>query len=62
MSDDLVLIGASIRVPVDDLHAAIEAGGRGSLLTQDGVHFTPEGSRLLGQTVADFVRPPLTSA
>ena len=49
------------RMPVDDLHAVIEGGGRSRLLRDDGVHFTDEGSRLLGEAVAAFVRPLLAS-
>lgn len=43
-------------VPVNDLFAVIECAGRGRLLRDDGVHFSDEGSRLLGEAVAAFVR------
>ena len=43
-------------VAVNDLFRVIESAGRGRLLRDDGVHFTGEGSRLLGEAVAAFVR------
>ena len=43
-------------VAVNDLFGVIESAGRGRLLRDDGVHFTGEGSRLLGEAVAAFVR------
>ena len=43
-------------VAVNDLFAVIESAGRQRLLRDDGVHFTDEGSRLLGEAVAAFVR------
>ena len=44
-------------VPVNDLHAVIESADRTHLLQEDGVHFSEEGSRLLGDAVAEFVGP-----
>ena len=44
-------------VPVNDLHAVIESAGRTHLLREDGVHFSEEGSQLLGDAVAEFVGP-----
>jgi lysophospholipase L1-like esterase len=46
---------------INDLHAVIEHAGPGDLLTDDGVHFTEEGSRLLGEAVVRFVTPLLTA-
>ena len=43
-------------LPIDDLHAVITEQGRDNLLVPDGVHFSDEGSRLLGQAVADRIR------
>ncbi len=43
-------------IPVNDLHAAVEAIGAATILQPDGVHFTEEGSRRLGLAVADFIR------
>ncbi len=43
-------------VAVNDLFGVVESAGRQSLLRDDGVHFTDEGSRLLGEAVAAFVR------
>ncbi|MEX0777464.1 MAG: GDSL-type esterase/lipase family protein [Phycisphaeraceae bacterium] len=45
------------KVPVDDLHDVITQAGRDELLLEDGVHYTPEGYRLLGQAVAAAIRP-----
>ena len=42
-------------VAVNDLFAVIDSAGRQALLRDDGVHFTDEGSRLLGEAVAAFV-------
>lgn len=44
---------------INDLHAAVCAAGATSLLDADGVHFTPAGYELLGQTVAAAVRAHL---
>ena len=52
-----VRVAGELGVPVNDLHAVIMAAGRDELLTQDGVHFTAEGSRLLGKAVAATVTP-----
>lgn len=46
-------------VPINDLHAVITAAGRDNLLTPDGVHFKPEGSILLADTVARRIRASL---
>jgi lysophospholipase L1-like esterase len=45
-----------LAVPVDNLFEAVMEEGRNRLLLDDGVHFTEEGYRLLGRTVADAVR------
>ena len=45
-----------LNVPVDDLRAACgEGDARGKLMSDDGVHFTPEGRTRLGNAVAEFV-------
>jgi hypothetical protein len=47
-------------IPVDDLHqVVIERGGVESLGKYDGVHFTPEGFRVLGDAVAQNIRQAL---
>jgi lysophospholipase L1-like esterase len=46
-------------IPVNDLHAVVQTAGPSRLLRDDGVHFTDEGSRLLGKVVARFVEPLL---
>ena len=45
-------VAEALGVPIDDLFAVVERGGKARLLTQDGVHFTAEGSQLLGRAVA----------
>ncbi len=42
-------------VPVHDLHGLVHHAGAGKLLLKDGTHYTPEGSRLLGEAVADCI-------
>ena len=48
-------VAEDIGVPIDDLFAVVEREGKARLLTQDGVHFTEEGSQLLGRVVAESV-------
>ena len=48
-------VAADLGVPIDDLFAVVEGEGKARLLTQDGVHFTAEGSQLLGRVVAECV-------
>jgi isoamyl acetate esterase len=49
-------IAQELGIVVDDLFSVIMAGGRDDLLIEDGVHFKPEGSVLLGKAVAECVR------
>jgi lysophospholipase L1-like esterase len=45
-----------LHVPVNDLHAVLpDAETRARLMTADGVHFVPEGSQLLGKSVAAVI-------
>ena len=45
-----------LKVPVNDLCVVIGEGEmREKLMSADGVHFTAEGSRILGMTVAAFI-------
>ena len=46
-------VAEDLGVPIDDLFAVVEREGKARLLTQDGVHFTEEGSQLLGRAVAE---------
>ena len=48
-------VAVALGVPIDDLFAVVEREGKAQLLTQDGVHFTEEGSQLLGRAVAECV-------
>ena len=48
-------VAEDLGVPIDDLFAVVEREGKAQLLTQDGVHFTAEGSQLLGRVVAECV-------
>ena len=43
-------------VRINNLHAVVMEAGRDRLLQQDGVHFTEEGSALLGSAVAEAIR------
>jgi len=43
-------------VPVNDLYALVYRAGREQYLRDDGVHFTPEGYKLLGEAVAESIR------
>jgi lysophospholipase L1-like esterase len=46
-------------VPVNDLFEVVMRAGRDRLLSRDGVHFTEEGSALLGKAVAAAIRAHL---
>lgn len=48
-----------LTVRVNDLYQVVNDAGRDSLLTPDGVHFTEEGSRILGEAVANAIREVL---
>ncbi len=54
-------VADDLDIPINDLFRVITDAGRDSYLTPDGVHFTPEGSALLGKAVAEFVKPYLTA-
>ena len=54
-------VADDLDIPINDLFGVITDAGRDSYLTPDGVHFTPEGSALLGKAVAEFVKPYLTT-
>jgi lysophospholipase L1-like esterase len=49
-------IAGELGVVVNDLNDVIMQAGRDAFLKPDGVHFTDEGSRLLGQSVANFLK------
>lgn len=53
---------AALGVPVNDLHAAVMAGGPESMICADGVHYTDAGAARLGEIVADFIRKELGSS
>ena len=48
-------VAEDLGVPIDDLFAVVQREGKARLLTQDGVHFTEEGSQLLGRAVAECI-------
>ena len=48
-------VAEDLGVPIDDLFAVVESEGKARLLIQDGVHFTEEGSQLLGRVVAECI-------
>jgi lysophospholipase L1-like esterase len=49
-------VAQSLGVEVNDLNALVAREGRDTLLTPDGVHFTPDGYRKLGAAVAEAIR------
>ena len=49
-------IAQELGVGIDDLFSVAMSAGRDELLIEDGVHFTPEGSVLLGEAVADCIK------
>ena len=49
------VVAEDLGVPIDDLFAVVQREGKARLLTQDGVHFTTEGSQLLGRAVAECI-------
>ncbi len=55
-------VADDLDIAINDLFGVITEAGRDSYLTPDGVHFTPEGSALLGTAVAEFVKPYLTTS
>lgn len=52
-------IAAEYDVEINDLNALVCGKNAGDLMTGDGVHYTPEGSALLGQVVAARICPHL---
>ncbi len=54
---EAVEVAHSMNVPVNDLYGI--AAGRGATQTADGVHFTADGYRVLGEAVAEAIRPML---
>jgi lysophospholipase L1-like esterase len=49
-------VAAELGVRTNDLFSAVMDAGRDRLLREDGVHFTDEGSELLGHRVAGAIR------
>jgi len=49
-------VAERMSVPVNDLFEVVMRAGRDRLLSRDGVHFTQEGSALLGKAVASAIR------
>jgi lysophospholipase L1-like esterase len=58
-NDAAAQVAARYGVQIDDLFQVVMNAGRDDHLGQDGVHFTPKGYALLGQSVADVIRPLL---
>jgi lysophospholipase L1-like esterase len=52
-------VAQAMAVPVNDLFDVIMRAGRDRLLSPDGVHFTSEGSAVLGKAVAAEIRARL---
>lgn len=49
-------IAAEMNVPVNDLNKVVLDADYESFMTEDGVHYLPEGSALLGRAVAAFIK------
>ncbi|MHC4985078.1 MAG: SGNH/GDSL hydrolase family protein [Planctomycetota bacterium] len=49
-------IAEELGIVVDDLFSVAMSAGRDELLIEDGVHFKPEGSALLGEAVAECIK------
>lgn len=49
-------VAESLGVPIDDLFDLVMRSGRDQLLTEDGVHYTPDGYARLGRAVAEALR------
>ena len=52
-------VAEELEIPINDLYRVVQEAGPDSVLKADGVHFKDEGSVLLGEAVADFIRPYL---
>ncbi len=50
------------RIAIDPLHDVVRRHGPEDLIGDDGVHFTPEGTEILGDQVAGFIRARLARA
>ncbi|MBC8233360.1 hypothetical protein H8E77_27750 [bacterium] len=53
---EAIQIAEKVGVRINNLYEVIMKSERDKLLTKDGVHFTEEGSELLGRAVAEAVR------
>lgn len=49
-------VAQALKVPVNDLNRLVHEVGRDQLLLPDGVHFSAEGSEVLGNAVATCLR------
>lgn len=45
-----------LNIPINDLFGVMMQAGRDTYILKDGLHFTPEGSALMGQAVAEAIR------
>jgi len=49
-------VATDLGVPIDDLFKVVMDADRDAILRPDGVHFTDEGSEILGKAVAAFIK------
>ena len=49
-------LAVGLGIEINDLYTVIVDAGRDGLLREDGVHFTPDGSRLLAGAVVEAIR------
>ena len=54
-----VIIAQRFNLKVDDLFAVMTRAGADKYFRTDGVHFNGAGDELLGQAVANVIRPSL---
>lgn len=49
-------VAGALNVAVNDLFSVIQSAGCDRILCEDGVHFKPEGSAILGKSAAEFIK------
>lgn len=52
-------IARSFGLLINDLHGVVERADKGKILLNDGVHYTDDGYRILGEEVAACIHPLL---
>lgn len=52
-------VAAEFELPVNDLHSVVKEAGPEEVMTRDGVHFTPDGSKALAAAVVKHINAAL---